>query len=77
MLSKLLASFCLFALTVRPAWAGGVEDYLYDMGQMQKTDPNGFNLMIVGISLIFFLSLTILVASSGTSTKATFPSNSG
>jgi hypothetical protein len=57
--NKLLASFCLFALSARPAWAGGVEDYLYDMGQMQKTDPNGFNLMIAGISLIVFLSLTI------------------
>ncbi|MBX9941357.1 MAG: hypothetical protein K2Y32_18990 [Candidatus Obscuribacterales bacterium] len=41
------------------AFAGGVEDYLYDWSQMRKTDPNGFYLMIGGISLIVFLSLTI------------------
>lgn len=53
--------FAALVMTVcaLPANAGGVEDYLYDMGQMQKTDPNGFTLMIIGISLIVFLSLTI------------------
>lgn len=57
------ASLCLLLANVScalPCRAGGVEDYLYDWSQMQKTDPNGFYLMCGGIGLMVFLSLTIL-----------------
>lgn len=41
------------------AGASAVEDYLYEFSQMQKTDPNGFYLMVAGVSLIAFLAMTI------------------
>lgn len=60
--SKIL--FCSLAASLlwcRPniVWASAVEDYLYEFTQMQKTDPNGFYLMVAGVSLIAFLALTI------------------
>ena len=62
--AKTFRQACAFALLsafvhCQPVFAGGVEDYLYEWSQMQKTDPNGFYLMVGGISLMVFLSLTI------------------
>ncbi|MBN8659525.1 MAG: hypothetical protein J0M35_04125 [Candidatus Obscuribacter phosphatis] len=59
LIASLLWVCLLSLLSPSCAFAGGVEDYLYDWSQMRKTDPNGFYLMIGGISLIVFLSLTI------------------
>jgi hypothetical protein len=36
-----------------------VQVMMFEMGRMQKTDPNGFTLMIVSVSLLAFLALTI------------------
>lgn len=54
---SLAASFLWCRANV--VWASAVEDYLYEFTQMQKTDPNGFYLMVAGVSLIAFLALTI------------------
>jgi hypothetical protein len=37
----------------------GVQVMLFEMGRMQKTDPNGFYLMIGCVSMLVFLALTI------------------
>lgn len=54
---SLAASLLWFRANV--VFASAVEDYLYEFTQMQKTDPNGFYLMVAGVSLIAFLALTI------------------
>jgi hypothetical protein len=36
-----------------------VQVMLFEMQRMRQTDPNGFNLMIVSVSLLAFLALTI------------------
>ena len=55
-----LPSLLFFSLLMAaPARADGVEAYLYDFAQQQKTDPQGFYLMIGCVCLIAFLALTI------------------
>ena len=36
-----------------------VEVYMFEMNRIRETDPNGFMLMICGVSLMAFLALTI------------------
>ncbi len=36
-----------------------VQVMLFEMGNMRKTDPNGFYLMIGSVTLLAFLALTI------------------
>ena len=37
-----------------------VQVYMFEMNRIRQTDPQGFTLMICGVSLMVFLSLTIL-----------------
>ena len=36
-----------------------VQVFMFEMERMKTSDPNGFTLMIVSVSLIAFLALTI------------------
>ena len=51
-----VASYFSFA----PALANQVGEAVTDMGNVQNTDPNGYTLMIISISILFLLASTLI-----------------